>query len=232
MQQSGLGGGGRRWGIGSYNTRTDGALRIGITGGLCSGKSQALKWLERDGVSVLDSSALALSLLERELKLVSVYDDFLRSALQLDPKNLSRHAKQRFLAVAQRQEGFPPELQAFIAETLRKEIKHFLYSPIGSNLRAVEDSMIVEQKTDHLYNEIWTLNHNPGLQKERLIYMEKLSAADAERLIANEIKGVALQVEMSHRLIDNEGTITELEISLKKALYDARQKRLAATRFA
>lgn len=188
--------------------------KIGITGGLCTGKTSVRKVLARLGVSTMDSEEVINSVITAKTDLTrrlvrhfgkSVLDSLGRlSPKKLEQVILSNPVEKKYL-----EESINP--------MVREEVKKFLYGPLGTNIRAVESPNLFETDSAHLYDEIWTVFTTGTIQKERLIKRDQLDKDTAELRIISEFD-IENKKAQSQRLIDNSGDWLHTEQLVKKAL--------------
>src|SRR5690606_3411363 len=145
-------------------TRQGVTYKIGVTGNICTGKTLVRNMLQRLGASTLDAEEAALQMLadnprRSPVRLTDYFgDDVLDSRGRLSKKKLAHllhlHPDKRAL------------FEDKIGPVVRREIKRFLYSPIGSYIRAVEAPTLLETDTRHLYDEVWMVRADVELQLE------------------------------------------------------------------
>lgn len=151
--------------------------KLCITGGAASGKSSALLRLEREGYTTLDSSCLAARLLLSNRPLWRLFSDWALAQGFPQQALADRYSVAKSLpylrllsqnALSTGGQPMPEAVQAFFSVQLRKEVSQFLFSPSGSLVRVVEDPLVFETDTQHLYDEIWSLQSNLQTQQQRL----------------------------------------------------------------
>lgn len=196
-------------------------LKIAITGNACSGKTIVRNVLQRFGVNTLDADEAAMQMLsDNPQKLgIRLTDHF--GAEVIDSRG--RLSRKKLTAILYTD----PEKKAMFEEKLnpvmREEIKRFLYSPMGSQIRAVESPVVLEMDTKHLYDEVWVVTTKPEIQTKRLMDRDHLSQAEANRLIDSQWPQDK-KVALSDRVIDNSGDIHQTESQVRKVLDELKHR--------
>lgn len=195
--------------------------KIGVTGNVCTGKSLVLSSLRRYGVNILDSEEMAMNLLSDNPQRLSI-----RLTEHFGPEVIDsrgRLSRKKLAAVlytdAEKKAFFDEKLNP----VLREEIKRFLYSPIGSFIRAVESPSLLEHDMKHLFDEVWMVTTDPEVQIERLVSRDRLSVAEARHLIDSEWSQ-AKKTALCDRSIDNSGDIHHTETQVRKVLDEIKHR--------
>ncbi|MCE3234657.1 MAG: coaE [Vampirovibrio sp.] len=189
--------------------------KIGITGNICTGKSLVLNFLKRYGVNTLDPKEAALNLLsDNPLKLgIRLTEHFGPDVID----SRGRLSRKKLAGILYKE----PEKRIFLEQTLtpvmREEIKRFLYSPMGTYIRAVEAPNLLEEDTGHLYDEVWVVITETTTQIERLMQRDQLAAGEASYLV-NAQWPQSRKMELGHRVIDNSKDIHQTENQVRKVL--------------
>lgn len=195
--------------------------KIGITGSICTGKSIVLAALQRFGVNVLDAQEMALGILADNPHRLSIRLTEHFGAEVMDARGrLSRKKLMKVLYTN-------PEKKALFEDKLnpvkREEIKKFLYSPMGSFIRAVEAPMLHETDTKHLYDEVWIVTCPPEVQVKRLMDRDHLTLPEAQLLVDSEWSQEK-KAGLSDRVIDNSGDIHQTETQVRKVLDEIKHR--------
>ncbi len=195
--------------------------KIGITGNICSGKSVVLSALQRLGINTFDVEEMALTLLSDNPHRLSVrLSEHFGSDVIDSRGRLSRKKLTNVLYT-------DPEKRVLFEEKLspllREEIKRFLYSRMGSYIRAVEAPLLLESDTRHLYDEVWVVISEPSAQIERVIARDHLSLPEAQHLMDAQWPQDR-KIALSDRVIDNTKDIPHTETQVRKVLDEIRNK--------
>ena len=189
--------------------------RIGLTGGIASGKSTVARWLERQGLPVLDA------------------DLFAREALA--PGSPGAAAVLAHFGEAVRAQGSPsaaavidrgalgqivfhaPEQRRWLEELVHPLVRQQFEAEL-TNLAAEPTVVLVipllfEVGLEGLCSEIWLVDCEPEQQLQRLMERDRLSPANAQARISAQWP-LAQKRALAERVISNRGGVSELENSL------------------
>jgi dephospho-CoA kinase len=197
-------------------------IKIGITGSTGTGKSLVCKTLERYHVSVFDANRILTNVLTGNLSpkmidnAINLYgDDVCDKTGKFNAKKASL-----FFHSGYRNDPFTDD---YLYSRVRDEFKKFLYTPIGGAIRAVEYSLILETKSEHLFDEIWCISCDEDFQKERLMSRDDMSEFEAEEYIRQGLPQEA-KIELCKRTLDNSGDRFKTEQQTMTALSDCKRK--------
>ena len=188
--------------------------KIGITGNICSGKTLVRNTLARFGINTMDAEEMAMNLLaDNPLRLnIRLTDHFGGEVLDSRGRLSKRKLKHVLYADPEKKALFEEKLDPLI----RDETKKFLYSPMGSYIRAVEVPLLLETDTSHLYDEVWVVTSTIDLQTKYLMAREHLGLEDAQRIVMAQWQQEK-KAGMGDRVIDNSGDIHHTESQVRKA---------------
>lgn len=201
--------------------RRNQTYKIGITGNICTGKTLVRHILQSAGVSTMDAEETALGLLEDNPSRLSIRltEHFGNEVLDARGR-LSRKKLNAILYT-------DPAKKAFFDEKLnpflREEVKHFLYSPMGTNIRAVETPMLLETDTQHLYDEVWIVLMSLDRQVECLMTRDSLSRGEAQQVV-NAQWPQEKKAALCQRVIFNTATPHMTETQVREALEEIKHR--------
>lgn len=183
----------------------NGALRIGLTGGIASGKSSAARAFKELGIDVISADEIANNILENgspTLKLVvqKFGHDILNKNLELDRQKLRdiifNDAKQRML------------LNTITHPAIRKEMVR-LAQVCSSPYVILEIPLLIESKLQNLVNRILVITTEVDTQLKRIMQRDNCSLEQAQNIInaqtTNEIR-----LQHAHDCIKNTGNLDKL----------------------
>ncbi|MDX2084600.1 MAG: dephospho-CoA kinase [Candidatus Melainabacteria bacterium] len=213
------------------------SVKIGITGLPGAGKSTVLRMLERRGFLVMDTTDVFQELLRQNRSLMEAVRKLLEK--EYDIHQPSTELLRLMLPLMFYHQQWP-FLQEQVLPSIRTDIKRFLYSPMGSLYRAVEDSLLVQTDTAHLYNEVWSVHIDLDVQQRRLLLhgdstLMTNSLLQALTLNAGQPtdNGVTMESVPSvvQRRLENNSDIGSLDAQLVQLLEEIRHQRLVARHF-
>jgi dephospho-CoA kinase len=197
--------------------------KIGITGGLASGKSTITKFLEASGVSVLNADSVLYNLFVCYPDITQRISDHFGDDV-LDSHRRIVYKKLNALMFSS------PEVKKYVDgltyPKVREEIKRYLYGPIGTNIRGVLFSSLIEMGIEHLFDEIWVLTIDPKIQRERLMKRDRISEEEAMVRIQNspQVDLSNLKADANYLIIDNSDIQFETQQKVLEALNKIKRK--------
>ncbi|WP_373531889.1 dephospho-CoA kinase [Vampirovibrio sp.] len=199
------------------------SFKIGITGNVCTGKTLVRTVLQRNGVSTLDAEEAAMNLLSDNPERLSIrLTDHFGGGVVDNRGRLSRKALSRVLYTDPAKKALFDEK---LTPVIRDEMKRFLYSSVGSYIRAVESPTLLEDDTRHLFDEVWMVTAQNSIQIERLKSRNMLTQVEALHLVDSQWPQEK-KASLSDRIIDNSRDIHQTEIQVREILDEIRQKLL------
>lgn len=206
--------------------RKNSAFKIGITGSTCTGKTTICKMLQGLGINTLDSEEMLSQLIAERAQAMNQPLNGLFSNDLIDSHGCISSKKLISILYTN------PEKRALFDETfsplLREEVKRFLYSPMGSMIRAVEAPLLFETDTQHLYDEVWMVTSLPDIQIKRIVKRDHLTSAQAQFLLDAQWTQDK-KAAMSSRVIDNSADIPHIEAQIRKVLDEIRRQVFSKT---
>lgn len=187
------------------------ALRIGVTGGIGSGKSAVTKMLEARGVLVVDADVIARLVVEPGTPALShIAEHFGHTILQPDG-TLDRAALR---AKVFQDESERKWLESLLHPLIRTEIVRQLdlsetpYSVLSSPL-------LFETRQNILVDKVLLIDASEALQIERTQQRDNIDAIAVGAIIASQWPRAQRQAKADY-IIDNDGTLRELEEAVEK----------------
>lgn len=201
------------------------SFKIGITGNICTGKTLVRTTLQRLGVHTLDAEEAAMNLLLDNPDRLSIrLTDHFGGEVLDNRGRVSRKALNSVLYAN-------PEKKTFfdqkLGPILREEMKRFLYGSLGSYIRAVESPSLLEEDTRHLFDEIWMVTADVGMQIDRLVARNNLTHSAARHLVDSQWSQER-KAALSDRVIDNSRDIHQTEIQVREIMDEIKHKQLRA----
>jgi len=179
------------------------ALRVGLTGGLASGKSTVSAWLREAGFEVVDADRLVAELHQPGGKGAAAVRD-LFGAEMLDERGGVDHAKvaARVFSDSKARKA----LEAAVHPLVRKRFEEIAARSQG--MVVLEATLLVEAGYSPLFDFIVTVEAPCELRLERAIARGMDPESTRARLLAQG-DGEERR-EAAHRLIDNSGDVEHL----------------------
>ena len=195
-------------------------LRIGITGPIGCGKSTVAGWLgERPGVVVIDADVVAREVLEPgepalDAVIARFGSDLLRADGSLDRAALGRVVFADPAALRDLEAIVHPVVRPRILATMDGAAAH------GADAVVVEAIRLVEGGLAALCDEVWLVECDPSIQRERLVGRGS-TADDADQRIEAQAGLTDRVAPAATRIIDTSGSEAETRALVEDALESA-----------
>lgn len=193
-------------------------LILGITGNIASGKSVAAELMRKKGAVLLSADQLAREVVEPGASLLSELTTMFGPQILTADGVLDRDGLGRLIfadeAARQRLNAL---LHPAIAELAEQRLAVLAKS--GASLVVYEAPLLFEAGADRRVDKVLVVTIDSALQLQRLIERDHLDPAEAQRRIESQMS----QEEKAARadyLIDNSGSIRELELKVEKLWYE------------
>lgn len=186
--------------------------RIGLTGGIASGKSEAAAVLRKLGAVVIDADAIAHQVTDPGGEVWAAVGQAFPQALQKDG-----HLDRRELArIVFSDETARQRLNAIVHPAVRRRMNALAAEAEQRGVPAVvlEIPLLVENHLEGLMDEVWLIETSPATQIERLMKRSHLDAEQAHRRLESQMSNLERR-RVAHVVIENEGTPEELERAVK-----------------
>ncbi|MBD2871580.1 dephospho-CoA kinase [Paenibacillus arenilitoris] len=185
-------------------------MRIGLTGGIASGKSTVARMLAERGALLVDADQVAREVvLPGEKALEAIASAFGQAVLEADG-SLNRKA---LGDIVFRDKAKLARLEAITHPAIRERMQHRIHSyeeRHPDRLVVADIPLLYETKQQHLYDGVMVVYVPSDLQRARLMERNEIPAEEAERRIS-----LQMDIEEKRRLadwvIDNGGTLAETE---------------------
>ena len=179
--------------------------RIGLTGGIASGKSSVGRLLEARGWPVLDADRYAREALSPNTPaseaVAKRFGATVGSASDLDRKALGRIV---FSDSVERR-----WLEELIHPVVRKRFDQELDALGSEPVVVLMIPLLFEAGLDSLCSEIWLVNCTPEQQLARMMQRDGLSKAEAQARLQSQWP-LASKRDQADRVIDNGGELNDL----------------------
>lgn len=192
------------------------SLRIGLTGGLASGKSTVARWLEEAGFRVVDADEIVASLYGPEAagtrRVVELFGtEMLKPDGGVDHAKLAEHV---FSDAAARR-----RLEIAIHPLVGEAFDHIAEATRG--IVVLEATLLVESGLAPHFDIVVTIEADADTRRRRAVRRGLSEEAAAARLSAQGSGETRRQG--AHRTIRNDGTIPELREQVNALIADLRE---------
>ena len=180
--------------------------RIGLTGGIASGKSSVGRWLSGRGIPVLDAdlyardalapgSTACRAVLERYGTAVAA------NAAQADKVKLNRQALADIVFSDSVERRWLEEL---IHPLVRQGCDTALHELVRTPAVVLMIPLLYESGLENICTEVWVVYCSPEQQQQRLVQRNGLSAQQADQRIKAQWP-LAHKCQLADQVIDNSG---------------------------
>jgi len=186
-------------------------MRVGLTGGIASGKSMVANLFAARGIPIIDTDILARQIVEPgQPGLAAVVAAFGNDVLRPDG-TLDRTLLRSIV---------------FADATKRKQLDGLLHPLImAAAMRAGETAggdyqifavpLLVETAFDKLMDRVLVVDCDPELQRQRLMSRDNESAESADAIVASQATRQE-RLAIADDVILNDGTLRELEAAVER----------------
>ena len=187
--------------------------RIGLTGGIASGKSSVGRWLEQQGVPVLDADVYSHRALadgtEASRTVLSRYGAKVASSTT---DGIDRAALGRIVFNDRSERKWLEELvHPLVEQALSSELSDHSEEPVV----VLMIPLLFETGLERLCSETWVVSCSPKQQLARLMQRDGLSEPEAQSRISAQMP-LKRKEQMADHVINNDQTHDELLQALEK----------------
>ena len=182
----------------------DDILRIGLTGGIASGKTAVSDMFAKRGVPVIDTDRIARQVVEPgRPALAEIVEEFGEDVLNPDGTLDRRALRERVFAG----EGNRQRLEAITHPRIRDETLRRMYNA-GGPYQVIVVPLLVESGFGALVDRVLVVDCPPEIQRQRLMERDTESAATAQAMMRSQTDRET-RLEAADDVIDNSGTLAD-----------------------
>ena len=182
-------------------------LKIGLTGGIATGKSSVSNILKQKGAIIIDADKIVHKLMEPEQKLwYDIINAFGKNIL-LENNQINRKKLGEIIFNDQNKREKLNQIThpRVIAEIKKKMDK----LAADNNIIVAEVPLLFEVGMEDLFTEVWVVTTDKEIQIKRLKQRDGLDAEAAQKRIEAQMP-LAKKEKLADRIINNNGTKKEL----------------------
>lgn len=187
-------------------------LKIAVTGGIASGKSEACRFLETKNYAVLYADKISKDILEHDSAIIeAVKNNFGEEAYLNNIPNYSLIAKEIFNS---------EEKLKFINSLLHPQVRKLSEALMDAALREqqfvfYEAALIFEANIRNRFDKVLLITSNLSLRRERILKNGKIDEAEFLARVKNQINEET-KIKLSDYVIENNGTLEDLHLEIEK----------------
>ncbi len=189
-------------------------LKVGLTGGIASGKSSVVDILRKLGVRVVETDRLAREVVAKGGQALEEIREEFGSAVLNNNGELNRERMGEIIFQDQK-------AREMLNEITHPRIKKMLISRLkawaekGCKVAVVEVPLLFEVGMENFFDEVWVVRTSRRLQLERLQERDSLTEKGAEARL-NSQWPQREKVVRADRIIDNTGSFGELRTKVEQ----------------
>ena len=187
-------------------------MKVGLTGGIGSGKSEVAKLLAEHGAVVIDADALARQVVEHGTEgLAAVVDAFGKDVLRRDG-SLDR---ERLGSVVFKDETLLRRLESIVHPLVGKRTAELMDAALEDAVVIYDVPLLVEKDLAGAYDVVVVVDAPEEVRLERLEATRAMSRDDArDRMAAQASREDRLAA--ADEVVDNAGSLDELRAQVEK----------------
>jgi dephospho-CoA kinase len=187
-------------------------FKIGLTGGIASGKTSVAKWFADKGITVFDADKIVHELLSKPFMISKINEEFGSRYIENGKINRTHLAKKIFNDpwAKNKLEGIihPFVLKEMMERCRISELKN-------EKLIILDIPLLLEKDWDKYVDEVWVVYVSLSIQIQRLMQRNELIMEDAKQRIFSQML-LDEKIKKADRVIDNSASwgATEKQLSL------------------
>ncbi|WZX99305.1 dephospho-CoA kinase [Bacillus sp. FSL W7-1360] len=197
-------------------------MRIGLTGGIASGKSLVSRMLVELGIPVVDADVVARQVVvPGEPAYKKIVDAFGADILQADEKIDRKKLGEIIFSNKLQRETLNKIVHPIVRETMQKEAQQ--YEQEGHSIVVLDIPLLYENKLFYLVDTVWLVFVSEQTQLARLMKRDGLTEVAARARMTAQCP-LAQKRERANVVIDNEGPREKTYAQVEQALATIRKK--------
>ena len=181
--------------------------KLGITGGIGSGKSTASEFFKKKGAFIFDADSEAKNLFTNNTNLtqrvIATFGSQVTTNNQLDLKRLSELVFSSKSLQNQLNEIIWPEVSQLMIEAAQKA------ENVGLKLFIVDAALLLEAGFIEFFNSILLITADKSTRIERILNRKNIPEDQIEKRMALQMPE-SEKKKLAHHIIENNGTLSEL----------------------
>ena len=195
-------------------------LKIGITGGMGSGKSTVTSIIKEKGYPVISADEIVHILLKKGQDTYREVVKLFGETILDEEKNINR----RLLAkVIFADDLLKDKLEAIIHGRVREKIEYIIAALEKEEEKPlaifVEVPLLFEVGWEKIFDRVWVVSATLQKQKERLLATGKYTEKEIMNRLAKQMP-LSEKVKRANLILDNNNGISELSFRVEQGLHD------------
>lgn len=186
-------------------------IKVGLTGGIASGKTRVATWFVNQGITVFDADQSVHVLLEKPTIVDLIRKEFGDETIENGKINRMLLGKRVFsdtkLKIQLEEILHPLVLEEMLDQCKKSEFNK-------EKLIILDVPLLLETGWEKYVDEVWVVYVLPQIQLSRLVNRSGCSINEAKQRVAAQMC-LEDKINMAHRVIDNSGDWKETEKQLE-----------------
>ena len=190
---------------------------IGITGGVGSGKTQVLEYLnDKYGATICLTDEVARRLQRKGGEVFDAIVDHFGEEILDDKGELDR---QKLGSIVFTDNEELAVLNSLVHPAVKEEVKKEIRKEErkNTNLFLLESALLIEDDYEEIRDEVWYIHVDADIRKKRLMYARGYSEKRVDNIIASQMKKREYMMNCD-RVIDNSGVFVETTMQLDRII--------------
>lgn len=184
--------------------------KVGLTGGIASGKSSVARWFAERGITVFDADKTVHNLYTKEDVIDAITDAFGKDYLQ--KRSIDRLRLGRLVFKDKKaKEKLEKILHPYVLQEMKRGIEDAQKQ--GKKVIILDVPLLFETGWIHYVDKIWTVYTPLEIQIERLMTRNNFTREEAIERISSQLP-MDYKVQRSDKIIDNSGDWNQTESQL------------------
>lgn len=187
-------------------------LKVGLTGGIGSGKSSVAKGLQAKGITIVDADQIAREVVEPgEVALSEISDTFGPSVLQADGTLDRDQLKQRIFS----DPSAKKQLENILHPRIRQRILERVNNVNNTPYVVADIPLLVESNYPEHFDRVIVVDCTEAQQIERVKARDNMSDEQIQRIMSSQATREQ-RLAVATDVIDNTGDLNSLEMQIEK----------------
>ena len=190
---------------------------IGITGGVGSGKTQVLEYLnDKYGATICLTDEVAKRLQKKGGECYDAIVAHFGEEILDENGELNRH-KLGGIVFSDNEEL--AVLNSLVHPAVKEEVKKEIQKEErkNTNLFVLESALLIEDDYEEICDEVWYIHVDADIRKKRLMYARGYSEKRVDNIIASQMKKSEYMMNCD-RVVDNSGVFGETTMQLDRII--------------
>ena len=186
---------------------------IGLTGGVGSGKTQILEYLnDKYGATICQADKVAKHLQKKGKECYDQIVAYFGEDILDEKKELDR---EKIADIVFTDKAKLEALNAIVHPAVKEEIKKKICHEErkNTNLFILESALLIEDHYEEIYDELWYVYVKTEVRKNRLFYSRGYKESKIDDIMASQLTKEQFMKECD-RVIDNNGVFAETMIQI------------------